>query len=235
VVALVRSCTLVGVDAALVDVECDVQRGLPGYHVVGLAAPSVKEGAVRIRAALATVRHDLPLKKVTVNLAPGDLRKPGSAFDLPIAAAVLIADGVYDGASLANLVVLGELGLDGTVRAVRGVLAAALMARQRGLRGVVVPASCAAEALVVDDVEVYAIAHLGELVDALAGRAPLHAPPRASSRSARRPLAADMADVRGQALARAAIEIAVAGGHNLLLAGPPGTGKPDDTGRDRRL
>jgi magnesium chelatase family protein len=225
VVALVRSCTLVGVDAALVDVECEIQRGLPGYHVVGLATPSVKEGAVRIRSALATVGHDLPLKKVTVNLAPADLRKPGSAFDLPIAAAVLVADAIYTGDALADLLVLGELGLDGTVRSVRGVLAAAMMARERRLRGVVVPDACAAEALVVDGIEVYGVAHVRDVIDALAGRTPLRAPDGTGARRDRRTPAADMAEVRGQSFARAAIEIAVAGGHNVLLSGPPGTGK----------
>jgi magnesium chelatase family protein len=224
VIATVKSATLVGIDAVMIDCEVEVAPGLPGYHVVGLAAPSVKEGAVRIRAALRTVGHDLPLRHVTANLAPADIRKPGSALDLPIAAGVLIADGLYDGAAIADLVVLGELGLDGAVRPVHGVLAAAMLARDRGLRGVVVPASCAREAEVVEDVEVYAVRHLGELIEALAGRAPLPAI-RASAPRPPRVITADMADVRGQAMARAAIEIAVAGGHNLLLAGPPGTGK----------
>lgn len=225
-VALVKSCTLVGIDAVEVDVECGVSSGqLPGYHVVGLPAPSVKEGSVRIRSALKTVGHDLPLKKVVVNLAPADLRKPGSALDLPIAISVLIADGVYPGAPVAGLLVLGELGLDGTVRPVRGVLAAAMLARDRGLRGVVVPEACAAEALVVEGIEVYGAAHLADVVSALAGREPLH-PPTCSWRTRRdRVHGVDMSDVRGQPYARHAIEIAVAGGHNLLLTGPPGIGK----------
>ena len=224
-VALVTSCTLVGIDAVPVDVECAVSAGqLPTYHVVGLAAPSVKEGAVRIRSALKTVGHDLPLKKITVNLAPADLRKPGSALDLPIALAVMIADGTYDGAAIAGLIVLGELGLDGALRPVRGVLAAAMLARERGLRGVLVPEACAAEALVVEDLEVYGARHLADVVAALAGREPLRAPEAAFPRE-RRPQVPDMAEVRGQPLARLAVEVAVAGGHNLLLSGPPGTGK----------
>jgi len=224
VVALVKSCTLVGIDAVEVTIECECSRGLPGYSVVGLASPSVKEGAVRIRAALNAVGHDLPLKKVTVNLAPADLRKPGCALDLPIALAVLFADGVYQPAALDGLLLLGELGLDGTIRSVRGVLAAALLARQRGMRGVIVPASCTAEATVVEGLEVFGARHLSELIDAVAGRAPL---PAANAMAAhRQPYAAvDMAEVRGQGVARAAIELAVAGGHNVLLAGPPGTGK----------
>ncbi len=224
-IALVKSCTLVGIDAAIVDVECEISRGLPIYKVVGLPATSVKEGAVRIRSALKSVSHDVPLKRVTVNLAPADLRKSGSALDLPIASAVLIADGAYDGTALEGLLVLGELGLDGAVRKVRGVLAAAMLARERKLRGVLVPAACGAEACVVDGIEVYGVEHLAEVTDALAGKRPLR-PPRGKPRvAASRRGAADMSEVRGQLVARMAIEIAVAGGHNVLLAGPPGTGK----------
>jgi magnesium chelatase family protein len=223
-VALVKSCTLVGIDATIVDVECEVSRGLPIYKVVGLPATSVKEGAVRIRSALKSVGHDLPLKRVTVNLAPADLRKSGAALDLPIASAVLVGDDKYDGAALDRLLVLGELGLDGTVRKVPGVLAAAMLAREQKLRGVLVPAACGAEAGVVDGLEVYVVDHLAEVIDALAGRRPLR-PPSGAPRAAAPRASHDMSEVRGQHLARAAVEIAVAGGHNVLLAGPPGTGK----------
>ncbi|MBA3393712.1 MAG: YifB family Mg chelatase-like AAA ATPase [Deltaproteobacteria bacterium] len=220
----IKSCTLVGIDAALVDVECEIARGLPTYNVVGLPAPSVKEGATRIRSAFLAVGHDVPLKHVTVNLAPADLRKPGTGLDLPIAAAVLMADNAYDITVLDDLIVLGELGLDGSVRSVRGVLAAALLARERGMRGVLVPAACAGEACVVDGIEIYAIRHIGELIDAVAGRDVL---PIGKPRGLRPPsrFVLDMSEVRGQDHARYAIEVAVAGGHNLLLAGPPGTGK----------
>ncbi|MDB4954343.1 MAG: Mg chelatase, subunit ChlI [Myxococcales bacterium] len=229
-VALVKSCTLVGIDAVAIDVECIATSGqIPHYNVVGLPAPAVKEGSTRIRGALKTVGHDLPLKKVTVNLAPADLRKPSSALDLPIAVAIMIAEAIYDGAPCAGLIMLGELGLDGTVRSVRGVLAAALLARDLGMRGVLVPEANAAEALVVEGIEVYAASHLKDVVDALAGRVPLRVPLQVSSRRRLRVPAADMSEVRGQDHARAAIEIAVAGGHNLLLSGPPGTGKTHDT------
>ena len=223
-VAQLKSCTLVGIDAALVDVECLITRGLPGYNVVGLASPAVKEGAVRIRSALNTVRRDLPLKHVTINLAPADLRKPGCALDLPIAACVLLEDVGYDRAPLADLVIVGELALDGTVRTVRGTLAAAMLARERGMRGVLVPEACAAEASVVEGVAVFAIRHIAQLIDALEDRAPLPAP-SGRTRAPRRTVPADMSEVRGQELARHAVEVAVAGGHNILLAGPPGTGK----------
>jgi magnesium chelatase family protein len=225
VVATAKSCTLVGIDAALVDVECTIARGLPQYSVVGLAAPSVKEGATRIQSALKAVGHDLPLKKITINLAPADLRKPGCGLDLPIALAVLLAEGVISPEALDDRLILGELGLDGTVRSVRGVLAAAMLARATAMRGIIVPRACAAEAEVVEGLTVHAVHHLGELLAALRDHRSLSAPAAVRRSMPRTGAAVDMAEVRGQSLARAAIEIAVAGGHNVLLAGPPGTGK----------
>jgi len=225
-VALVKSSTLVGIDAVTIDVECVVAAGqLPQLTIVGLPTTAVKEGAVRVRSALKSVGHEVPMKKVTVNLAPADLRKPGSALDLPTALSILIADEIYPQSALDGILVLGELGLDGSIRAVPGVLAAAMLAREKRMRGVLVPDRCAAEALVVDDLEVYGARRLSQVIDALAGRAELPAPSRVTRRRRRAGQPLDMSDVRGQFLARTAIEIAVAGGHNLLLSGPPGTGK----------
>jgi magnesium chelatase family protein len=222
--ASVPSCALVGIDAFRVAVEVAVAGGLPGYHVVGLPAASVKEGAVRIRSALEHVGQGMPSKKITVNLAPADRRKSGAAFDLPIAAGILIADGVAPPLRLDGLLLLGELGLDGSVRSVRGALSAALLARDHGMRGVLLPAGSAAEAAVVEGIEVYGVSHLGEVVAALLGTASLPrvaAAPPPPARTAH----GDMSEVRGQDMARAALEVAVAGGHNLLLCGPPGMGK----------
>ena len=229
--ARMRSSTLRGIEATPIDVEVDVVGGLPSYHVVGLPAPSVREGAVRIRAALEAVGQALPQKKITINLAPADLPKPGTAFDLPIAIGVLLAECELDPAPVDRLMLLGELGLDGTLRPVRGALAAAILARELGLRGVVVPAASAAEAAVVEGIEVLAADHLQEVVAMVTGGAPLRrARPRAAT--ARAP-GFDLADVRGQLEARSALEVAVAGGHNLLLVGPPGIGNPEDTGFTR--
>lgn len=223
--AMIKSCAFSGIDAFVIDVEVDVASGnLPSYHVVGLPATSVREGAVRIRSALDHIGQSMPRKKVTVNLAPADRRKEGAAFDLPIALAVMAAEGLLEADALKDRLVLGELGLDGGVRAIKGALSAALMARQQGLRGVIVPAECADEAAEVSGVEVIAVNHLSEVVAFARGTiieprmAQVRAPVALSSDC-------DMSEVRGQALARGALEVAVAGGHNILLVGPPGIGK----------
>ena len=222
----ISSCALLGIDAYQVVVEVDISGGrLPTYHVVGLPAASVKEGAVRIRAALLHAGIELPRKKITVNLAPADQRKDGAAFDLPIALAVLIAQGALTPDKLDGLLVVGELGLEGSVRPVRGALAAALLARHLGKRGVLVPAASAVEAAEVDGIEVYAAAHIGDLLAALRGERelervlPTDAPPPTPSTST------CMSEVRGQESARLALEVAVAGGHNILMVGAPGIGK----------
>ena len=227
-VALIKSSTLVGIDAVTVDVECVIAPGqLPQFAVVGLPTAAVKEGAVRVRSALKTVGYEVPAKRVTVNLAPADLRKSGSGFDLPTALSILIADDIFEGSALDRLLVLGELGLAGSIRAVPGVLAATILAKERGLRGVLVPDRSAAEALVVEGIEVYGARHLNQIIETLAGRAELPLPSNVSGTRRRRRVVvtSDMSDIRGQHLAREAIELAVSGGHNLLLSGPPGTGK----------
>ena len=220
-----ESCALFGIDAFPVQVEVDVSGGsLPAYHVVGLPATSIKEGGTRIRSALEQIGCAMPAKKVTVNLAPADRRKSGAAFDLPIAIGVLEADGLVEPGQLGGILCAGELGLDGRLRPIRGALSAAILARARRLRGVLVPAASAAEAAVVDDLIVYEADHLGEVVAALRGELPLrrHVPGQTQAPPSGGP---DMSEVRGQIEARAALEIAVAGGHNLLMMGPPGIGK----------
>ncbi len=228
---MVRSCAFSGIDAFPVEVEVDVAGGnLPSYHVVGLPTASVREGAVRIRSSLEHIGQGLPRKKVTVNLAPADRRKEGAAFDLPIALAVLAAEGLVDLAPIHDFLVMGELGLDGRVRAVRGVLSAALMAREQGLRGLIVPACSCGEASRVTGIEIVAVEHLAQVIAFARGEFSPDAPSSEPSDTALLPALSlaspcDMSEVRGQESARMAIEVAVAGGHNLLLVGPPGIGK----------
>ena len=224
-VQVIASAAIFGIDAFHVDVEVDVAGGLPQYNVVGLAAATVKEGATRIKAALRNCGHDLPAQRITINLAPADRRKEGVAFDLPIAAGVVAAAGSFRADALDGLVVVGELGLDGSVRPVRGVLAVAALARRLGRRGVVVPRTCAAEAGLIDGIAVYPVSHLGDVLRAMEGSEPLVPWERPPARAAPAVAGVDFSEVRGQAQARRAVEIAVAGGHSLLLYGPPGLGK----------
>ena len=225
-IATVESCALMGIDAYRVLVEVATAPGqLPSYNVVGLPDASVREGAARIRSALERAGHPLPRKKITVNLAPADRRKDGAAFDLPIALAILVAEEVLQPSRLAGLLLLGELGLDGSLRPVRGALAAALLARDRGMPGVVLPAASAAEAREVEGIEVFGADHVGDLIRALESGADLPRPPASGVRAAPQASHIDMSDVRGQASARTALEIAVAGGHNILMVGAPGIGK----------
>ncbi len=220
----IPSCSLFGIESLPVTVEVDVSGGLPGYTVVGLPNPAVREGAARVRAALERIGQEMPQSKVTVNLAPADRRKVGAAFDLPIAIGILVADGFATSELIDGLLLLGELGLDGALRPVRGALSAAILARQAGMRGVLLPMASAREAAVIDDIEVYGAEHLGEVASAmLDGRPLVRVQPCPKQAAPRADI--DLADVRGQAMARAAMEVAVAGGHNLLLTGPPGIGK----------
>ncbi len=224
--ARVRSGALVGVDAVVVEVEVDMSLGLPFFNVVGLPDGAAKESKVRVVSALKNAGYLLPSKRVTVNLAPADLKKEGATFELPIALGVLAAAGQLDRDALAPWLFGGELSLDGVVKPIRGVLPLALAARDGGFKGVMVPAANAAEAALVDRIEILPVTTVREAVDHLSGDAPLTPYDRAVGLS---PVAAtqglDMAEVRGQADVKDALELAAAGGHNILLCGPPGSGK----------
>ncbi|MCP4916112.1 MAG: YifB family Mg chelatase-like AAA ATPase [Proteobacteria bacterium] len=218
-----HTATVIGVEAHAVAVEVDLVRRLPKTTVVGLAAMSVKEATERVRSALIASGFEYPKHRVTINLAPADIRKEGTAFDLPIAVAILAASGQIPADSLGSYLLAGELGLDGRLRTVRGALPLAMRARVDGMSGVVLPAGCAAEATVVPDVDAWSAETLQEVVEFLRGERRL---PRAVRRAVEVVESLpDMSDVRGQALARRALEVAAAGGHSLLMMGAPGVGK----------
>lgn len=225
--AKVLSGALVGLEGVSVEVEADILGGLPSFNIVGLPDKAVGESRERVRSALKNISKDFfPDKKLTVNLAPGDLPKEGPAFDLPIAISILLANQQLVG-DVKDSVFLGELSLDGTLRATKGILPVVLLSRERGIKRVFVPEKNALEAAVVSGIEVYPAKNLREIILHLSGVKLMKCAKTVSYKKYLRDdeYDFDMSDIRGQEFVKRAIEVAVSGGHNILLKGPPGAGK----------
>ncbi|MDE6690537.1 MAG: YifB family Mg chelatase-like AAA ATPase [Clostridia bacterium] len=222
----ITSYALIGLDGVPVDVETDINKGMVSYELVGLPDTAVKESKERVYSAIRNSLLHFPVNKITVNLAPADIKKEGGQYDLPIAVSLLAASGQLS-ANTDGIVFLGELALDGSLRAVNGILPVLISAKGRGFKKFIVPAGNAGEASYIGGIEVYALKSLRETFEFLAGEAQFK-PVEVRSFEAAKSRAAyscDLSFVRGQAMAKRALEIAVAGGHNILLSGPPGTGK----------
>ncbi len=221
-VARIQTVAFQGIEVMEVDVQVQIAPGIPAFGLVGLADKAVGESRERVRAALGAIGLALPPKRITVNLAPADLPKEGSHYDLPIALGLLAAMGILPPDEMNGYTALGELALDGAITAVAGVLPAALAAASAG-RGIVCPASCGGEAAWAGDIEVLAAPSLLALVNHFKGTQVL-TPPKAEL-AEDQTLRLDLRDIKGQETAKRAIEVAAAGGHNLLMVGPPGAGK----------
>ena len=227
-VCIVNSAVIQGVEAKMIQVEADVSNGLPVFHMVGYLSGEVREAAERVRTAIRNSGIVLPPKKIIVNLAPGSIRKKGTAFDLPIALSIMAALEIFPEERLRDVMVAGELGLDGSVQKVSGILPIVQKAGREGFKCCIVPEQNAAEGALVEKITVYGVNSLEEVCSYLKGEKKLEPAMCKDARECGRLLDSELLDyseIQGQVIVKRAATVAVAGGHNLLLVGPPGSGK----------
>ncbi|WP_457552391.1 YifB family Mg chelatase-like AAA ATPase [Desulfobacula sp.] len=226
--AKIDSCSVAGIDGFIVEVEVDISYGLPGFSIVGLPEVSVRESKDRVKTAIKNSGYTFPMERIVVNLAPADVKKEGTGFDLPVSIGILVASEVISPDKISRYIISGELSLDGKIKPVKSVLPYALTAKEKGYKGIIIPFENADEAAMVDGIDVLPVKSLSQIVDFFSGFVEIktvHMDPLWRTRFQDKAYGIDFSEVGGQHHAKRALEIAAAGFHNVLMTGPPGSGK----------